>query len=134
MKKVILAISLSIAFCCCEEPLAMDNIYCYLFYNYSNKEIVLFGDYIPTDSVPDRITNYVYEFDDSKDEHELRDKNFNDKKFKKIEAGDTLSIFIIDKEVYKNNNWQTIRDSNLINERLLIHKDSPRELYYYGKK
>jgi len=128
MKKILLIIFSLAVFYSCENM----GFYCYTFYNYSNKEIVLFGDYVPKDSIPDKITTHVFEFDASKSEHELRDKRFNDTKFRKIKSGDTLSIFIIDKEIYQNNDWEVIRDGNLISDRLFITKESDVNIYYYG--
>lgn len=94
--------------------------------------IVLFGDYVPKDSIPDHITTNVFEFDESRSEHELRDKYFNDSKLKRLKGGDTLSIFVIDKDIYYNNSWKIIRDSNLINKRYLLNNDSDFNIYYYG--
>ena len=128
MKKILFAVVFFALFYGCENF----GYYCYLFYNYSNREIVVFGDFVPTDSVPEQISTYVYEFNDSRYEHELHDISFNDSKFKRVKSGDTLSIFVIDKEIYQNNDWEVIRNSNLISARFLITKDSDVKIYYYG--
>ncbi|MBO4602064.1 MAG: hypothetical protein J5651_02755 [Salinivirgaceae bacterium] len=136
MKKIFLILVLGSIFCSCNDPFeffATDKWRGFLFYNYSNKEIVLFGDYVSKDSIPDQITTYVFEFDKSRDEHELRDYRFNDSKSKKLDRGDTLSIFIIDKEVYYGNSWEIIRDSNLISKRFFLNKGSDNKIYYYGE-
>ena len=134
MKKLFLAIIFLASFYSCGDLgwLATDSHYRYLFYNYSDREIVLFGDFVPTDSVPEQITTYIFEIDESRTENELRDKRFNDSKFKRVKSGDTLSIFVIDKEIYQNNDWEVIRNSNLISARFLITKDSDVHIYYYG--
>lgn len=64
MKRIFLLIVIGLSFHSCgNDPsgfLATDEWWGFIFYNYSGKEIVLFGDYVPKDSIPDHITTNIF--------------------------------------------------------------------------
>jgi hypothetical protein len=53
-----------------------------------------------------------------------------DPKFKRLERGETLTIFFIDKDVVDKNEWTVIRESNMVLKRYEFNTDDKGDIYY----
>jgi|GEM_PF-3575299 len=98
-------------------------LYIYCCYNYAR-------DTLPQ-SKPELLSAETGETVD------ISDSYVNDRKFKKLKSGDTLSVFVFNKDTLSKYDWQTIQKGNKYETLLKYSNDDLNKIdfiiYYYGK-
>ncbi|MDR0507685.1 MAG: hypothetical protein LBH32_12850 [Dysgonamonadaceae bacterium] len=109
----------------------IDIEYSIRIYNQSNSNIYVYAAYILPDTLlPTERPNLIEIAANQKHSSSISDNYVNDIRFKRLEKGDTLTIFILDKNVIDNNLWNTVRANNMILKRFNFNRSKGYEIYY----
>jgi len=131
-----LAVTICLLLIGCDITDFVDHRTGFRFINYTNKDIAILSEFIETNKMPNEKPIYGVSWKALKNDL-LDSRLLGDPDFKRINRGDTLSIFVIDKDVLGTTSWSEICEKNLIKKRYDMYLERCKEwqwqIDYTGK-